>query len=285
MPASPAPPESTAPVPAADAEPDTSAVAAIGPLRHLRAMLVVPTACALLGALGLHLGFLMGLVDAGDLTATAEGAWHRAVAVALAGGGLLLGWLYVIGGRAARRIEADARRIAEMATRDPLTGLFDHRAFYTLLEQELHRAGRYGQPVAVLMVEVDRLREVNERHGHRAGDRVLAQVASAVLGTVRRIDAACRYGGTEMAVILPQTGLTAARRAAERIRERVAGAPFEVGGETAIRVTVSVGIAAHPPAPADTEALVRAADDAVYAAKAAGRDRVVEAPLAGATPV
>jgi len=238
-------------------------------------------------ASGRHLGYVAGLLDVSGRVAAANGAARRGIALGLACGGLLLALAGALAGRVRRRLTDDARTIGELTTRDPLTGLFNHRAFYELLERELHRAARFGQPVSVLMIDLDRFREVNDRHGHRAGDRVLACVAGVVRTSVRRIDPVCRYGGAQLAVIMPHTGLAAARRAAERVRERVAKAPCEAGPNAVAHVTVSVGVAAHPPADGDPEALVRAADDALYAAKAAGRDRVVEAPhpAEGAAPV
>jgi diguanylate cyclase (GGDEF)-like protein len=229
-------------------------------------------------ASGRHLGYAVGLLDVSGRMAAANIAARRGVVAGLALGALLLALTGALAGRVATRLAEDARSLDELATRDPLTGLYNHRAFYGMLEQEIHRAARFEQPVAVLMIDLDRFREVNDRHGHRAGDRVLACVAGVVRNSVRRIDPVCRYGGAELAIILPHTGLAAARRAAERVRERVAKAPCEVDAHTVARVTVSIGVAAHPPAWADVEALVRAADDALYAAKAAGRDRVVEAP-------
>jgi diguanylate cyclase (GGDEF)-like protein len=232
----------------------------------------------LVDASGRHLGYVAGLLDVSERLAAARRAARLGIALGLACAGLLLALAATLAGRLGRRLARDARTIDDLTTRDPLTGLFNHRAFYGFLEQELHRAARLDQPVAVLMIDVDRFREVNDRHGHRAGDRVLACIAGVVRTSVRRIDPVCRYGGVQFAVILPHTGPAAARRAAERLRERVARAPCEVSPHAVTHVTVSVGIAAHPPEEADPEALVRAADDALYAAKAAGRDRVVEAP-------
>lgn len=232
----------------------------------------------LVDASGRHLGYAVGLLDVSDRVGAAYAAGRRGIALGLACGGLLLALVNALTLRVGRRLAEDARVMGELATRDALTGLYNHRAFYGLLEQEMHRAARFEQPVAILMIDLDRFREVNDRHGHRAGDRVLACIAGVVRSSVRRIDPVCRYGGAELAVILPHTGLAAARRAAERVRERVAKAPCEVDAHAVAHVTVSIGVAAHPPAWADAEALVRAADDALYAAKAAGRDRVVEAP-------
>lgn len=235
-------------------------------------------------ASGRHLGYVAGLLDVTDRLAAAGHAARLGVLLGLGGGALLLALAGALAGRVQRRLAGDRRTIGELTTRDPLTGLLNHRAFYEHLERELLRASRLQQPVALLMIDVDRFREVNDRHGHRAGDRVLASVAGVVRSSVRRIDPVCRHGGAQLAVVMPHTGLSAARRAAERVRERVAAAPYEAGPHAVAHVTVSIGIAAHPPADPDPEALVRAADDALYAAKAAGRDRVVEAPRPAAGP-
>jgi diguanylate cyclase (GGDEF)-like protein len=276
-----APPEGlTAAVEAAPARPDDPSGLALddGRLRAAVGRLV--------DASGRQLGYVAGVLDVSDRVDAAHRAARVGILLGLACGGLLLALAGGLAGRVRRRLEADARTIGDLVTRDPLTGLFNHRAFYGFLDQELNRAARFGQPVAILLIDLDRFREVNDRHGHRAGDRVLTCVAGVIRNSMRRIDPVCRFGGAQLAVVLPHTGAGAARRAAERVRERIARAPCEVSAHAVVHVTVSIGVAAHPPADGDPETLVRAAEDALYAAKAAGRDRVVEAPhpAEGRTP-
>jgi diguanylate cyclase (GGDEF)-like protein len=170
------------------------------------------------------------------------------------------------------------RVIEEQAIRDGLTGLFNHRAFYDRLGAELARSRRYGHAVGLLMMDIDDFKRFNDRHGHQAGDEVLRAVAGILVSELRRdIDAACRYGGEEFAVILPDTPL-GARAVAERLRGKIAAATFTFGRDEVDTVTVSVGAATFP-GPADSvDAFVAAADEALYAAKTAGKDRVAAAP-------
>jgi len=173
------------------------------------------------------------------------------------------------------------RAIEEQAVRDGLTGLFNHRAFYERLAAELTRSRRYGHPVGLLMIDIDDFKGFNDRHGHLAGDEVLRAVARILVADLRReVDTACRYGGEEFAVILPDTPLGAGA-VAERLRGRIAATTFAFGDNDVDTVTVSIGATTFP-GPADTaDALVVVADKALYAAKAAGKNRVVVAPGAG----
>lgn len=173
---------------------------------------------------------------------------------------------------------------------DPLTGLFNRYHFEVTLQREVARSARHSAQLALLLVDVDQLKPVNDRWGHHAGDRVLGRVAHTIRESARGSDIACRYGGDEFAIILPDTDAPGARRAAERIRLSVgASAPAawsEVGVSS--RVTVSGGLAAWPlVAGTTTEAeLILAADRALYLAKRRGGNCVVEvanaSPIAGA---
>ena len=156
--------------------------------------------------------------------------------------------------------------------------MFNHRAFYDRLAVELARSRRYGHAVGLLMLDIDDFKGFNDRHGHQVGDEVLRAVARILFSELRRdVDAACRYGGEEFAVILPDTPL-GALAVAERLRRKIAAATFTFGDDDVDTVTVSVGAATFP-GPADSvDAMVAAADEALYAAKAAGKDRVAAAP-------
>jgi len=165
-----------------------------------------------------------------------------------------------------------ADRLAAVSQTDSLTGLPNRRAFTEHIRDELLRSIRYGAPMSVLLIDVDGLKLVNDKHGHAAGDRVIRGVAMAIRHTLRAADFGARWGGDEFAIVAPSTGVDAARRSAERLIERVA----EQSNEDGHRTTVSVGIANFDPARSpytDSEALVRAADDALYLAKANGRNR------------
>ncbi len=164
--------------------------------------------------------------------------------------------------------------LAELARRDPLTGLANRRAFEEALRREVARARRGGEPLAVAALDVDHFKRVNDAHGHAAGDAVLAAVAARAAGALRAGDLLARVGGEEFAALLPGAGLAAAAEVAERIRAALAAAPVEAGGRP-LRVTASLGCAALLPEDADGAALLARADARLYDAKRAGRDRVV----------
>ncbi len=166
-----------------------------------------------------------------------------------------------------RRVEAQLRHLA---VTDPLTGLANYRRLIQALELELSRSGRTTRPFAVLLLDVDNLKKINDRHGHLVGSRALRRVADAMRGTCRTIDTAARYGGDEFALILPETEDAAARQVAGRVATRLTG-----DGEQP-PVSVSVGVAVYPRDGNAVEALLGAADEALYAAKATlqGRSRL-----------
>ena len=165
-------------------------------------------------------------------------------------------------------------RLAALSQTDALTGLANRRALSSLLEKEIRRSVRYGTPVSLLLIDVDGLKQVNDNHGHSAGDRVLRGVADAITESLRDTDVGARWGGDEFAIVAPNTTAEAALRSAERLVVRVAEAGAHQPWHT---TTVSVGIATFDPAhliDCDLESLLRVADDALYRAKANGRNRV-----------
>jgi diguanylate cyclase (GGDEF)-like protein len=188
--------------------------------------------------------------------------------------GLLLGFFYWLVGRVGRRIERDGKELQLLATRDGLTGLYNHRTFYALLADELTRAKRFKRPVSLLLLDIDHFKRVNDTHGHLAGDAVLRELGGLLGRQARAINRVCRYGGEEITVILPETGLEAAANVAERLRAVVEAQPFDANSEP-IRITVSIGVASFPAHADGAAALVAAADTALYAAKQRGRNRVV----------
>jgi len=158
---------------------------------------------------------------------------------------------------------------------DSLTGFFLREYFFRRLEEEQRRARRYGGRFALLMLDLDEFKSINDRHGHLAGDRYLRAVAATVRAQLRSADMPCRYGGDEFSLLLPETDLQGARTIAERIREAVAQLEVEAEGAF-LRSTVSIGVAAFPEHSTDeAKDLMRHADEALYRAKRAGRDRVV----------
>jgi diguanylate cyclase (GGDEF)-like protein len=185
-----------------------------------------------------------------------------------------------------RRAQRENRVLGDFATRDPLTGLANRRALTTHLDQWTAWAARYGHPVTLLLVDVDRFKTVNDSHGHLTGDSVLRAVGAALAGAVRGADFAARYGGDEFAIIAPELGTSDAEALAVRVLEAVRAIAVTGADGAVVRTTVSIGLgvlngpADSPPGPADR--LLAAADRSLYAAKQAGRDRTGAAVIVGA---
>ncbi len=157
---------------------------------------------------------------------------------------------------------------------DPLTGLFNRRYMAETLEREVHRARRAKRPMAVLMVDVDGFKQQNDSFGHDAGDAVLRGLSALLQGSLRREDIACRYGGEEFVLVLPDAALEDAARRAEQIREAVKVMTVHHRNLRLGPVTVSVGVAAFPDHGTDAASLLQSADAALYEAKRRGRDQV-----------
>ena len=162
--------------------------------------------------------------------------------------------------------------LRDRSIRDPLTGLFNRRYLEESLGREICRARRHGQPLAVVMADVDHFKRFNDSHGHDAGDAVLAEVGKLLARQVRGEDVACRYGGEEFCLILPGASLEAARRRAEEVREAISQIEVRHGHGQLGPVTISAGVAIYPTQ--DEHQLLAAADAALYRAKRAGRNRV-----------
>jgi diguanylate cyclase (GGDEF)-like protein len=168
--------------------------------------------------------------------------------------------------------------VERQAVTDELTGLANARAFRTILEREIERSRRFQSPLGLVMVDLDDFKQVNDRHGHQQGDEVLASVAAVLRDFSRDIDAPARYGGEELAVVLPQTDAEGAALLAERMREAVERLRVpRVVGRGSLRVTASFGVAAMPDSAGDQEELIAAADAALYRAKRGGKNRVERA--------
>ncbi len=163
------------------------------------------------------------------------------------------------------------------SVRDPLTNLFNRRHMEEALQRELRRSERNGNPVAVLMADVDRFKQFNDAFGHEAGDALLRDLGALLAAEIRGGDIACRYGGEEFLLILADTDLPTACERAEKLLEQVRNLQVRYRGETLRRITMSIGVAGFPRHGADASQLVTAADRALYRAKAAGRDCVLVA--------
>lgn len=169
---------------------------------------------------------------------------------------------------------ADNRRLEELATTDPLTRVLNRRALAERLAIEMDRARRYAADLAILLIDIDFFKRINDSAGHLAGDEVLRQVATRIQQAVRTVDIVARYGGEEFVVILPETSLTGASTFAERLRMGISAHEFAVG-EGIIRLTVSIGISTFPAANiASADDFFARADAAMYRAKQDGRNQV-----------
>jgi len=166
-------------------------------------------------------------------------------------------------------------KLREQATRDPLTGLYNRRYLEESLERELYRTNREGVPLCVAMLDLDYLKTFNDTFGHEAGDRVLRELGRVLREKLRKSDISCRFGGEEFVLVLPGSSLADALQRVEQIRLLVKGLQVRHEDQILGRLTVSGGVAASPEHGSTAAELVRAADDALYAAKQAGRDRVV----------
>jgi len=158
---------------------------------------------------------------------------------------------------------------------DELTGLYNMRGFVVIANRLFAQAQRYQRSSSFLMVDSDNLKQVNDRLGHEAGNRLLQHVVKQVLGQLRSTDIAARYGGDEFVVMLPDTPARGAFEVAERIRNAVESTPFPAGTET-VHCSVSIGAASHPQDGRTLDALLARADRALYQAKEAGRNRVAQ---------
>jgi diguanylate cyclase (GGDEF)-like protein len=163
-------------------------------------------------------------------------------------------------------------KIRHMAYVDGLTGLFNRRYFEKMIEQEIERAKRYQGAMSVIMFDIDQFKRLNDEFGHLVGDDVLRQVSTLFVQNLRKVDVACRFGGEEFAVIVPETTGDHAFSVADKLRRVIAQTAF-LGVPRA--VTVTAGVASFPANGTTRDELVRAADEALYAGKQAGRNTVV----------
>jgi diguanylate cyclase (GGDEF)-like protein len=224
---------------------------------------------------GRDVGRMGVLIDVSKLVRSSQQTIYGGAAAGALIVGLLIAFFYHVTGRVGRRIESEERALEHLATHDGLTGLYNHRSFYQLLEEEVARARRYDHPFALLMLDIDHFKQVNDTYGHPAGDAVLRGLSNRLTEQVRIIDRVCRYGGEEIAILLPEMNEEAATATAERLRNAVAATPFPSdNGGPRVSITVSIGVAVFPQDGASIEALATAADQGMYDAKQGGRNRV-----------
>jgi two-component system cell cycle response regulator len=178
--------------------------------------------------------------------------------------------------RYTERLRDNVQASIEMAITDALTGLFNRRYMETHLAALVEQAAARGKPIALLLLDIDYFKAINDGHGHDAGDDVLREFALRIRKAIRNIDLACRYGGEEFVIVMPETDMAVATMVAERLRRRIATEPFSIQqGTRNLDVTISIGIAAHSGADDNAPAMLKRADIALYRAKRDGRNRVV----------
>ena len=177
--------------------------------------------------------------------------------------------------RTLNELRSALRNLHTQAVTDPLTRLLNRRYLSEFLPREVIRARRKGDSLAVLMIDLDHFKRFNDTFGHDAGDLVLKEVAQLLMAHIRGSDIACRYGGEEFVLVLPDTTLEGAQRRAEEIGAAVRDLQLSLRGKPLGPTTVSIGVGLLPDHVASPEALIRVADEAMYQAKKAGRDRVV----------
>jgi two-component system, cell cycle response regulator len=177
--------------------------------------------------------------------------------------------------RYTERLRDNVQMSIELAITDALTGLYNRRYMETHVGSLVDQAVSRGKPLTVLVLDIDYFKSINDSHGHDAGDDVLREFAIRIRKSIRGIDLACRYGGEEFVVVMPETDLAVATMVAERLRRRIAAEPFAIQqGARSVEVTISIGIAALGPQD-NAASVLKRADQALYRAKRDGRNRVV----------
>jgi diguanylate cyclase (GGDEF)-like protein len=164
-------------------------------------------------------------------------------------------------------------QLKESAVTDGLTGLANHKSFLERLSIEFNRATRYGSPLSLVMMDIDRFKEINDTYGHVQGDLVLKAVAKLIKNNIRQVDFAARYGGDEFVLILPETNIKEAHKVSEKLRETIANETLHIPPDHKVKVTLSLGISTFKPEIKDSTILVHQADNAMYQAKESGRNR------------
>jgi len=178
--------------------------------------------------------------------------------------------------RYTERLRDNVQMSIEMAITDALTGLFNRRYMETHLDTLVEQAATRGKQIAVMVLDIDYFKSINDNHGHDAGDDVLREFALRIRKSIRNIDLACRYGGEEFVIVMPETDMAVATMVAERLRRRIASEPFSVQqGNSNLDVTISIGLATLAEPGDNAATILKRADQALYRAKRDGRNRVV----------
>jgi diguanylate cyclase (GGDEF)-like protein len=202
----------------------------------------------------------------------------RTIVIVVGVSTLLLGLLLILffswqARRIGQFIQEDEKQLKDLATIDGLTNLHTRRVFDEFLESEFIRSSRFGHPLSLLLIDIDHFKKVNDTYGHQVGDIVLKKMAERISKEARKVDRVCRYGGEEIALILPETSLDNALKFGLRLNKLIATFPF-IANEHQIDLTVSIGVAAYPEHADNDTFLISGADKALYEAKQTGRNRV-----------
>ncbi|WP_082565169.1 diguanylate cyclase [Duganella sp. Root1480D1] len=170
------------------------------------------------------------------------------------------------------------RKLEELATTDPLTGIANRRKMTEQIAQELERARRFHHPLSLLMVDIDHFKRINDTYGHEVGDQAIIQIATLLTASLRAVDMVARFGGEEFVLLMPETHIAVAMHAAERLRELAAGLRVRTEFGAEVELTISIGVAAADPhgTPDTPSSLLVRSDKALYRAKKEGRNRVVQ---------
>ncbi len=213
------------------------------------------------------------LLTGAGLLLSSAGASHD---IALANRAMSAVLIWVVATMCLHHLRADNRwreRLRLQAMTDPLTGLYNRRHMFSRIRAEMSRYDRYGHRFAVILIDADHFKLINDSHGHIVGDATLSWIAATCRTKVRESDVVGRFGGEEFIILLPHTTATEAQAVAERIRHAM-HEPIGAAHEAAVRVTLSLGVAEIGPQSATFDDLLKSADEALYEAKRAGRDRV-----------
>ncbi len=171
----------------------------------------------------------------------------------------------------------NAAQLRDLSIRDHLTTLFNRRYLDETLEREIQRAARSQAQLGIIMMDIDHFKRFNDKYGHAAGDELLKEMGKLLYAHIRMADIACRYGGEEFVLVLPDASLEVSRQRAERLRQEVKQLRLKIKNQNMGAITVSLGVAVFPDNGSSGKALLKSADAALYLAKRAGRDRVVMA--------
>lgn len=230
-------------------------------------------ACVVLCSVGGSVGamFILGSV----IGLPSEQMFGRSLAIATTVPALVSLPVSLVIIRLLREVDAARQSAQDLAWNDVLTGLLNRRRFGEVVQRELTGTVRTGQPLAVLLLDLDNFKQINDRHGHAAGDAMLRAVATAILACVRATDHAGRWGGEEFAIALPAANLEQAVVASQRIRKHISDIRVAAAAGKPLGCTASIGVAAYKGAGESMESLLNRADQAMYRAKQSGKNRVM----------